>query len=55
MNGFLRTMIGLSLVRLLLDGLLPEGDTARYADLGLSLAMMLCMLSGFVALLQGAG
>ena len=55
MNGCLRAMIGLSLIRLLLDGLLPEGDTARYADLGLSLATMLCMLSGCLGLLQGAG
>ena len=55
MNGYLRTLIGLSLIRLLLDGLLSEGDIARYADLGLSLAMMLCMLGGFLGLLQGAG
>ena len=51
MNGCLRAMIGLSLIRLLLDGLLPEGDTARYADLGLSLAMMLCILHGFLSVL----
>ena len=50
MNAFLRALIGLSLIRLLLDGLLPEGETARYADLGLSLAMMLCILHGFISI-----
>ncbi len=55
MNGCLRAMIGLSLIRLLLDGLLPEGDAARYADLGLSLAMMLCILGGLMGLLRGTG
>ena len=51
----MRVLIGLSLIRLVLDGLLPEGDAARWADLGLSLAMMLCMLQGFISFLRGAG
>ncbi|MBQ7520629.1 MAG: hypothetical protein IJU12_09930 [Clostridia bacterium] len=48
-------LIGLSLIRLILDGLLPEGDAARYADLGLGLTMMLCMMNGLGTLLRGAG
>ena len=55
MNGFLRLMTGLSLLRLLLDALLPEGDSARFADLGLGLAVMLCMMRGLAGLLRGAG
>ncbi len=55
LSAFLRMMIGLALVRLILDGLLPEGGSARAADLGLGLAMMLCMLNECLALLQGAG
>ncbi len=44
MTGFLRQIIGLCLLRLLIDLLLPEGDAARYAALGVELCMMLCML-----------
>ena len=55
MNGFLRRIAGLCLIRMLLDMALPEGGSARAADLGLGLAMMLCMLNECLALLQGAG
>ena len=46
MMGFLKQLTGLCLVRLVLDFLLPEGDAARYADLGVELCMMVCMLRG---------
>ena len=46
MNGFLQQIVGLCLIRLLLDWLLPEGDSASWAGLGLELCMMLCMLRG---------
>jgi hypothetical protein len=44
MTLFLRRIIYLSLARMILDMLLPEGDAGRYADLGVGLCMMLCML-----------
>ena len=52
MMGFLKQLTGLCLLRLVLDFLLPEGDAARYADLGVELCMMVCMLRG-VFLLAG--
>jgi len=44
MTAFLRRIIGLCLARMILDMILPEGDSARYADLGVGLCMMACML-----------
>ena len=55
MNAFLRQIIGLSLIRIVLDAALPEDDTGRFSSLGMELAMMLCMLNECLALLQGAG
>ena len=50
MNGFLRRMIGLCLMRMILQWMLPEGDSARYAGLGMELALILCMLQGLYSL-----
>ncbi len=47
MNGFLRRIAGLCLIRMLLDLALPEGDCASWAELGMELAVMLCILEGF--------
>ncbi len=52
MNAFLRRIIGLCLIRLILDFMLPEGDSRRYADLGMELSLMLCMLQGLKSLLD---
>ena len=52
MMDFLRQLTGLCLVRLALDFMLPEGDAARYADLGAELCMMLCMLRGVYLVLN---
>ena len=54
MSGFLRELVGLCLIRTVMDLILPEGDTARFADLGVSLGAMLCMLRAFLSLLRGA-
>lgn len=54
MKDFLREMIGLCLIRMVTDGLLPEGDGAKFADLGLGLCEMLCMLKAFLSLARGA-
>lgn len=45
MKTFLSQAVALSLLRLMMDLLLPENDLKRYADLGAGLCMMLCMLS----------
>lgn len=45
MKTFLSQTVALSLLRLMMDLLLPENDLKRYADLGAGLCMMLCMLS----------
>ncbi len=50
MNGLMRRIAGLCLIRLVLDLALPEGDSARWAELGMELAVMLCMLEGFTQL-----
>ena len=47
MNGFLRRIAGLCLIRMLLDMALPEGDCAAWAELGMELAVMVCILEGF--------
>ena len=46
MNGFLRRIAGLCLIRMLLDMALPEGECAAWAELGMELAVMLCILDG---------
>ena len=51
MNAFLRQIIGLSLIRIVLDAALPEDDTGRFSSLGMELAMMLCMLRALAGLL----
>ena len=52
MMGFLKQMTGLCLIRLVLDFLLPEGEAARYAELGVELCMMACMLRGAILLVR---
>ena len=52
MMGFLKQMTGLCLIRLVLDFLLPEGEAARYAELGVELCMMVCMLRGALLLVR---
>ncbi len=47
MNEFLRRIAGLCLIRMLLDMVLPDGDCAAWAELGIELAVMLCILEGF--------
>lgn len=53
MNGFLGKIVGLCLMRMLADMALPEGDSRRWADLGVGLSMMLCMLDALLSLLRG--
>lgn len=53
MKTFLQQIVGLGLMRLVLDLALPEGDARRYADLGAGLTVMLCMLRTLAALLKG--
>lgn len=45
MKPFLSQAVALSLLRLMMDLLLPENDLKRYADLGAGLCIMLCMLN----------
>lgn len=47
MNVFLRRIAGLCLIRMLLDMALPEGECAAWAELGMELTVMLCILEGF--------
>ena len=53
MREFLQRIIGLALLRMLLDLLLPEGDNRRYADFGAGLCMTVCMLQALQGLLRG--
>ena len=53
MSVYLKTIVGLCLIRLVLDAALPQGETARYAALGTELAAALCMLRALNALLAG--
>ena len=55
MNEFLKSIVGLCLIRLIVDAALPQGDSARYADLGTELAALLCMLRALNALLSAGG
>lgn len=51
MSLFLRRIVCLSLARLILSMILPDGDGGRYADMGVGLCMMLCMLEAIRELL----
>lgn len=53
MNIFLRGIAMLSLVRLLVDMLAPEGNTRRFCDMALGFVLMLSMLRAARSLLQG--
>lgn len=44
MKQFLWQATALSLLRMMMDLLLPDNDLKRYADLGAGLSIMLCML-----------
>ena len=52
MMTFIKQLTGLCLIRLVMDFILPEGDSSQYAVLGVELCMMLCMLHG---IFQAAG
>ena len=54
MNEFLRSLTGLCLIRLVMELAMPEGDSRRYAELGMGLLQMLHMLGGLMQLLGGA-
>ncbi|MBQ4552598.1 MAG: stage III sporulation protein AF [Clostridia bacterium] len=53
MNGFLRRIALLSLLRLLVEMLLPEGAMRKMGDLIMGLILMLSMLEALHALLYG--
>jgi len=53
MSGFLREITGLCLMRLLMEMLLPEGECRRYAEAGIGLMLMICMLHALQSLLRG--
>lgn len=53
MNGFMRKIAMLSLLRLLVEMLLPEGALRRIGDLIMGLILMLSMLETLQALLYG--
>ena len=53
MKAFLRTIAMLSLVRLLVDMLAPEGATRRLCDMVLGFVLMLSMLRSAFSLLRG--
>lgn len=53
MKNFLQMVIGLGMVRLLIDMALPDGEGRGYADLGVGLLMMLSMLRFFARLIRG--
>lgn len=53
MNAFLRQLSGLCLIRMLMDLMLPEGDSRRYADLGMGLVQLLHMLGALIHMLGG--
>ena len=55
MKEWIAQTAALSLIRLMMDLLLPDGEAKRYADLGAGLCLMLCMLNalqGLMALFQ---
>ena len=53
MNGFLRVIAALALIRMVADMLLPSGETAEIVDFGVGLCMALCMLGQMMLLLRG--
>ncbi len=44
MKAFLLQTCTLALMRMMMDMVLPDGDTKRYVDLGAGLLLMMCML-----------
>lgn len=55
MKELLERIVGLCLMRMVLDLALPEGDSRRYADLGMGLSVMLCLMQGLESLVRGSG
>jgi len=55
MREFLQAAAGLGMIRLVLDLALPEGESGKYADLGVGLMMMALMLRALFALIRGTG
>ena len=53
MNLFLKQLAGLCLIRLLMDLMLPEGESRRYANLGMGLLQLMHMLGALIGLLGG--
>lgn len=53
MNAFLRSVSMLSLLRMTVEMLLPEGNTRRLCDTILGLAAMMCVLTALKQLLFG--
>ncbi len=53
MTGYLTTLTGLCLIRLIVDMILPEGESRRFADLGAGLLTMLWTLRALISLLRG--
>ncbi len=54
MSAYLTSVICLSVMRMALSMLLPDGDTRRYADLGVGLAVTLQLLRALGDLMRGA-
>lgn len=54
MSAYLTSVICLSVMRMAISMLLPDGDARRYADLGVGLAVTLQLLRALYALLRGA-
>ena len=53
MNAFLRSVSMLSLLRMMVEMLLPEGNTRRLCDMILGLMAMVCVLTSLRRLLFG--
>lgn len=53
MNAFLRSVSMLSLLRMIMEMLLPEGPSRRLCDMMLGLMGMLCVLKALRQLLLG--
>lgn len=54
MSAYLTSVICLSVLRMALSILLPDGDTRRYADLGVGLAVTLQLLRALYGALRSA-
>lgn len=53
MHDFLTRLISLCLLKILCDMLLPDGGGSRYADLGISLMLLIHALTQIHALWKG--